>query len=209
MKIKYVGHSCFVLTSDKGTSIVTDPFGDIGLDMPRIRANAVTVSHNHYDHNRTDCVDASAVFDSEGEFRAGDVRICSFKSYHDEVHGRKRGENLIFKFWIDGYTVCHLGDLGENCEKRIVDAIADADVLLLPVGGTYTIDAEQAAEYVRVVAPKYAIPMHYYVAGLQVDIAPPDGFLNCFKKEEIMYIGNEFDPATVEQNYKIIVMERL
>lgn len=208
MKIKYVGHSCFVLTADDGISVVTDPFGFVGFSMPPLRADAVTVSHDHFDHNHVEGVEAPVVFRTAGEHRVGDIKISAIVCYHDEAQGRKRGKNLIFKFQMDGYTVCHLGDLGEPCEKRLVEAIAPADILLIPVGGNYTIDAREAVKYVRAVKPKIVIPMHYLTKGLQVDVAPPTDFLKWFDKKDVLYAGNEFDPHTVQDTPKIMMMER-
>ena len=211
MKIQYFGHSCFVLTSDDGTSIMTDPYGGIGFELPRRAVDAVSVSHGHYDHNNIGAVETRTVLSREGRFTVGDFEISATKSYHDEVKGAKRGENLIFHFRADGVTVCHLGDLGEPFSSDTLSKIAPADVLLIPVGGTYTLDAAQAKEYVDHIRPKIVVPMHYLCKGLRLDIAPPDKFLNDFPKNAVERISAseyEIDQRVWNDQIKVIFMER-
>lgn len=182
MKIEYLGHSCFKLTESTGVSIVCDPYsGEIGYSMPKVAVDAVTISHHHFDHDYLgNIVNNPAVFEEEGSFSIKGVRISSIKSFHDEVQGKKRGENLIFKYVIDGITVCHLGDLGENFSERLVEKISSVDVLLIPVGGNYTIDAKTAKAYVDKIKPQIIIPMHYRTADCNINIEKIDGFLNLF-----------------------------
>ena len=162
MKIRYLGHSCFMLTESTGTTIVTDPYGAIGYKMPSVKADAVTVSHGHYDHNNVGAVKGSPViFDEEGTYEIGGVDVTAIKSYHDDENGERRGDNLIFKFRMDGLEICHLGDLGEECSSALIEMLLPVHVLLIPVGGNYTIDAEQAKEYVDRIMPAIVIPMHY------------------------------------------------
>lgn len=205
MKIKYWGHSCFFLASEGGTTLVTDPFGDIGLALPHLKADGVTLSHSHYDHANLSAVTAKKVFDRAGEYRLGDFRLTAKESFHDDAHGAKRGKNLIFRFEADGISVCHLGDLGEPCTEETVKLIGPCDVLLIPVGGNYTIGAAEAEKYVRALAPSAVIPMHYYVEGLKIDIAPCDGFLSRFGKTE--RVAGSYTPVPSGET-KIIYMER-
>ncbi len=213
MKIRYLGHSCFQLTESTGTSIVTDPYGDIGFDMPGATANAVTVSHDHYDHSNVAAVKGDpVVIDKEGQYELDGVEISAIRSFHDSENGAKRGENLIFKFRMDGVEVCHLGDLGEECSSSLIEALLPVHVLLIPVGGTYTIDAEQAKEYVDRIMPSIVIPMHYKTKGLDMDIDKADEFLDLFDSEEIEEAdGCEielFRDDITEESTKIILMER-
>lgn len=142
--------------------------------------------------------------------------ITAVKSYHDEEEGAKRGENLIFKFRMDGLEVCHLGDIGEECSSALIEAILPVHVLLIPVGGKYTIDAEQAKEYVDRLMPSIVIPMHYKEKGLDMDLAKVDEFIDLFDsdadEEEVEMIeGDEvelFRDDISEETTKIIVMER-
>ena len=190
MKIKYLGHSSFLLTESTGTSIICDPYDDsVGYIMPELNADAVTVSHHHYDH---DCVSKvkgnPVVLDKETGYTIGGVEIASIKSYHDECRGKKRGENIIFKFKMDGLDVCHLGDLGEDCSSDLIEMILPVNVLLIPVGGNYTIDSKMAKEYVDRLMPDIVIPMHYRAKGCKLDIDKVDDFLDEFDGENVCIV---------------------
>lgn len=213
MKIRYLGHSCFLLTESTGTRILTDPYGDVGFKMPRVEADVVSVSHGHYDHNNVKAVGGKpVVLDKEGQYEVGGVEIIAVKSYHDNANGAERGENLIFKFRLDGIEVCHLGDLGEECSSSLIEMLLPVHVLLIPVGGKYTIDSEQAKEYVDRIMPSIVIPMHYKSKGLSLDIDKPDAFLSEFEEEDVEETGASEIELTRddidEETTKIILMER-
>lgn len=209
MKIRYLGHSSFVLSSDAGTRFVTDPFGGIGIPFPRVRADAVTVSHSHYDHDNIRGAETSVVLDRAGNYEIGGIPVSAVECYHDDCKGAKRGKNLIFRFEMDGLRVCHLGDIGEECSPALVRAIAPADVLMIPVGGNYTIDAAQAVRYVEQIRPHYVIPMHYKAKGIKIDIAPPKDFLNSFDENDIIRCDEfEQNGKPLTDRTKIIFMER-
>ena len=213
MKIRYLGHSCFLLTESTGTRILTDPYGDVGFKMPRVEADVVSVSHGHYDHNNVKAVGGNpVVLDKEGQYEVGGVEIIAVKSYHDNANGEERGENLIFKFRLDGIEVCHLGDLGEECSSSLIEMLLPVHVLLIPVGGKYTIDSEQAKEYVDRIMPSIVIPMHYKSKGLSLDIDKPDAFLSEFEEEDVEETGASEIELTREdideETTKIILMER-
>lgn len=213
MKIRYLGHSCFEFTESTGTTIVTDPYGDVGFFMPNTRADAVTISHSHYDHNNAKAVDGNPViFDREGQYEIGGVNLSAIKSYHDDENGNKRGENLIFKFRMDGVEICHLGDLGEECSSSLIEALLPIHVLLVPVGGNYTIDARQAKEYVDRIMPSYVIPMHYKTKGLNIDVEKPDDFIDLFDEEDVEELETSeielFRDDVTEEQTKLILMER-
>src|SRR5699024_10525607 len=138
MKIRYLGHSCFVLTESTGTTVVTDPYNRIGFRMPAVRADVVTVSHQHYDHNNVAAVEGDPlIIDKEGFYTLDGVEVMGIKSFHDDEGGAVRGENIIFKFRMDGLEVCHLGDIGESCTSDLLEQILPIDILLIPVGGKY------------------------------------------------------------------------
>ena len=180
MKIKYLGHSCFLLEESTGTTVVCDPYSsEIGYEMPPVSADAVTVSHHHYDHDAVENVSGNpVVLDKEQGYELDGVVINAIKSYHDNSLGEKRGENVIFKFRMDGLDVCHLGDLGEDCTAELIEAILPVNVLLIPVGGNYTIDGAMAKEYVERIMPDVVIPMHYRTKGCDLDIDKVDDFLS-------------------------------
>lgn len=189
MKITYLGHSCFFIEGEK--SVVTDPFSGIGYPLRRVKCDYVLSSHDHFDHNATCSVDYGAsVVNGEAEKSAEAISLSVIPSYHDEVLGKKRGMNYIYKFVLDGVTFTHLGDLGEDFNESIVQKIGKTDVLFVPVGGTYTVDGKTAARYVRAINPKIAVPMHYKTPRSTIDIDPVDAF-----KEEFPSAKNV--PCTV------------
>lgn len=215
MKIQYLGHSCFRLIESTGTTIITDPYKGIGYELPKgLKADAVTVSHGHYDHNNTGVIGGyPRIIDKEGFYELPGVGITGIKSYHDDRGGALRGENIIYKFGMDGLEICHLGDLGEECSSELLEMILPVNILLIPVGGTYTINAEQAKEYVDRIMPEIVIPMHYKTRSLTLDIDKADAFLNLFDDEETEISEKntlEFsrDDLT-EEKTKIILMERM
>lgn len=212
MKIEYLGHSCFKLTESTGTSIVCDPYDDVGYEMGRVVADVVTVSHGHFDHNNVKAVGGNPiVLDSECCCEHEGVEINAIKSFHDSCRGKKRGDNLIFKYRMDGIDICHMGDLGENCTAELIDLLLPVNVLMIPVGGNYTIDAEMAKEYVDRIMPDIVIPMHYREKGCKIDIDKVDGFLDTFEdyqiedtdESEIELMRSDLDGET-----KVIVLRR-
>ena len=132
MKIKYFGHSCFKLTESTGFSVLTDPFGGIGYELPKtINSDVVTVSHDHFDHNNVGAVSGNpTVLRKDGFFDFGDVEITGVKSYHDEEGGALRGENVIYKYRMDGLDICHLGDLGTT---PLISVPLTRIITLLPI----------------------------------------------------------------------------
>ena len=169
MKITYLGHSSFLIEGDKGR-IVTDPFRDIGYDVERVDCDYCLVSHEHFDHNNTSGVNAKKVVTASGE---GFVVTDSF---HDPCLGGARGKNRIFSFTVDGIRCCHLGDIGEYFSSDLAEELGEVDVLMIPVGGNYTIDATEAVRYTEGIRPKVVIPMHYKTARSSIDIASVDAF---------------------------------
>lgn len=215
MNIRWLGHSCFVLTESTGTVIVTDPYGkEVGFSMPPIAANAVTVSHQHADHNNVKAVGGKPiVLDSVGSYEVNGVHIAAFRTFHDDQQGTRRGANNVFSYRLDGVDVCHLGDIGQPCTARICDAIGTVNVLLIPVGGVYTIDAETAKDYVDKIMPDIVIPMHYKTDDCTIDLEDLDAFLDLFDEEDITYLdGNsiDLDRTQFDGDYttKVVVFRR-
>lgn len=168
MEITYLGHSSFRLKG-KNLSIVTDPFdpGMVGLKFPKTSADLVTISHQHEDHNKKELVtEARMVIEGPGEYEIGGVSIIGIETYHDDSLGSQRGKNTIYIFEMDKLRIAHLGDLGHKLSDQTLEEIGNLDILLIPVGGVYTITPEVAAEIVRDIEPAITIPMHYKVDGL-------------------------------------------
>lgn len=182
MYITWMGHSCFKIqnkiTSD-GITVTTDPFDKkIGLKAPSYESDIVTVSHDHYDHNNTKALRGKPfIIDTAGEYDYKGVSIQGIESYHDTKGGKERGLNIIYRIIIDDISVSHLGDLGHKLDNKQLDVLAGTDILLIPVGGKYTIDAKKAVEVVSQIEPRIVIPMHYKIPGLKLDIAGVDKFI--------------------------------
>lgn len=215
MKIQWLGHSCFRLTESTGNSVITDPFkpSAVGYGMAYTGADAVTVSHGHSDHNFVEGVKGSpVVIDTVGNHDFKGISAYGVLSYHDDEDGKKRGENIIYKFSLDGVTVCHLGDIGESCSPELIEQLFPVNVLLLPVGGTYTVDAEQAKEYVERIMPDVVIPMHYKTKHCEMDIDRLDAFLRLFDDDCIIEAKDhtlEFDRSDFNgESTKIIIPKR-
>lgn len=213
MKVQYLGHSSFLLEESTGTAIVTDPFKGIGYDMPQRHADIVTISHRHDDHDNAEGVlGGPLVLSEEGTREAAGVEITAIQTAHDGEGGSVRGGNLVFKFRMDGLDICHLGDIGEDCNSDFLEMILPVSVLLIPVGGTYTIDAAQAKEYVDRIMPEIVIPMHYKTKSCDLDIGRVDDFTKLFDDEDVEEFDGEFlelDREDLHQGgTKIIVMKR-
>lgn len=166
MTITWFGQSCFRLESKEG-SILIDPFSkDIGLKPPRIKDDVVLVTHQHHDHNNIEDANPEAfIIQNPGEYENHGIAIKGIQSFHDNKEGAERGLNTIYKINAEELAICHLGDLGHILTDHQVEEIGDIDVLMIPVGGTYTIDAKTAVEVISQIGPKVVIPMHYMVSG--------------------------------------------
>ena len=193
MKIQWLGHSCFKLTESTGTTIVTDPYNSyVGFSMPQVSADVVTVSHKHKDHSAVENVQGNPqVIDSVGAWEIGGVGITALQSYHDNDKGAKRGENTIYLYRMDGIDICHMGDIGQELSVNLGESIGSVNVLMIPVGGNYTIDAEQAKEYVDFLMPDIVIPMHYKTENSELDVDGVDGFIDLFDEDQIVYVDGE------------------
>ena len=167
MEITWLGHSCFRLKGKRAT-VLTDPYSpDVGYSLGNPQAQVVTVSHDHDDHSYVDGVLGNPrEVRGPGEYEVSDVLIIGISTFHDNEAGQKRGKNTVYLVDLDEISICHLGDLGHTLTSEQVEEIDDVDVLLVPVGGVFTIDAPLAAAVVRQLEPKIVIPMHYQTDGL-------------------------------------------
>lgn len=163
MEIRYAGHSSFHIKT-KDAKVVTDPFNPtmVGLKYPKTDADIVSVSHHHGDHDFVEVVTGSPlIIDWPGEFEKNKVRIFGFKSYHDKNKGADRGENVLYKFEVEGISILHCGDLGLVPDDGFIDDIGEVDILMVPVGGFFTINSDEAVSLIKKVEPAIVIPMHY------------------------------------------------
>jgi len=218
MEIKYLGHSSFLIKT-KIAKVVTDPYDSelVGLKFPKTEADIVTVSHSHKDHNQVKNVSGinetdPLIIDMAGEFEKKGVRIFGFQSYHDKTKGLDRGENILYKFESEGLSVLHCGDLGVIPEESFLELIGEVDILMVPTGGFYTIDSDEAFQLVKKIEPAVVIPMHYNNPKLnQKNFSQLTGVNEFTKKfgldnpspiSKLIYKKEE-----IEQEMKVVVLE--
>lgn len=180
MTIKWLGHSCFLLTDSKGTRLLVDPCDpSTGYDIGKVEADAVTSSHSHYDHNYFAAANEDITRINEpGEYTVNGVKITGFPTWHDDAEGSLRGRNIMFLFEMDGLRVLHAGDLGELPDGDTIAKIGHIDVLLTPVGGIYTIDYQGARDLANLLGPKVVIPMHYRTDAVKFELQDVTPFLD-------------------------------
>ena len=179
MKLEWIGHACFRLTAEDGTVVITDPYDEsVGIEMLPLAADLITMSHEHHDHNETRMlVGRPLIARGTQEAAVGGVMSRAAASWHDDAQGLRRGPNAIRIFAIDGLKVVHMGDQGCMPDEEALAAIADADVMMIPAGGTYTVDAQGAKAILLRAKPKCAIPMHVKTKHCPYPITPVAPFL--------------------------------
>ena len=213
MDISYLGHSSFRLKSKDATT-VTDPFDPkmVGLKYSGIEADIVTISHLHEDHSRADLVKGTRkIVDGPGEYEIMGVSIIGLSSFHDAKKGAERGPNTIFVFEIEGLRLAHLGDLGHALSQELVEDMGGIDILMIPVGGFYTIGPEEAADVVREIEPKIVIPMHYQLPGLNPETFSKLYGVEAFLKEMGLPVENlpklSIKKEEPSEGSKVVVLE--
>jgi len=191
MKIKWLGHAAFVLTSDAGTRVLTDPYksgafdGAVGYGPITERVDIVTVSHDHDDHNcREGLPPGYETVAAPGKCSVAGLDIISVKTYHDAHQGKERGRNIVHVITMDGIRIAHLGDLGHTLSDNDVKAIGKVDVVLLPVGGHFTLEPKDAMAVVRQLRPSLVIPMHFKTKSLNFPVKQVEDFLSLAGKHE-------------------------
>jgi L-ascorbate metabolism protein UlaG (beta-lactamase superfamily) len=185
LKIKYLGHSAFILTSDAGKKILMDPYesgsygGAVGYKPITEKVDVVTASHEHEDHFCLEGLpEGYDVVKTPGKHDAAGFSISGVKTCHDTSGGEERGSNIVFTVDVDGVLICHLGDLGHTLSREETAAIGRVDVLLVPVGGHFTIGPGEALDVIEALDPAVIIPMHYKTEVLDFPIAPVEDFLS-------------------------------
>lgn len=210
MLIKRLAHSCFLIESEGGTKILTDPCDpETGYDIAPVEADCVTVSHAHHDHNYTAAAKGAKVMSAPGEYTVGDFKITGLPSWHDEEQGAKRGSNIIFILEADGLSLAHMGDIGHMPSEDTIKAMGHIDILLIPVGGVYTVDYKQALDIAYKIAPKVVIPMHYASEKLAFELNELSPFLDNAKNCAIHRMRQSEAVITVDSlgSNRIIVLD--
>ena len=196
MKVKWLGHASFLITSDNGTRIITDPYksgGDLKYGEVKGPADIITVSHEHRDHNYTAPIEGNPqILRGAKSFEVKGIKFNGVATFHDEKQGQERGLNTVFCFEVDGVRVCHLGDLGHKLSEKDVAEIGRVDVLMTPVGGFWAIDAKVATEVGQQLKGKVIIPMHFRNERWSAPVATVDDFLTG-KKNIVMADSSEIE----------------
>ncbi|HPP07175.1 MAG TPA: MBL fold metallo-hydrolase [Syntrophorhabdaceae bacterium] len=214
MKIKWYGHAAFNITTEDGVRIIIDPYlsnafgGALSYGKIQDEADIVLTSHDHDDHNYTKDINGKFVLiNSEGTRSVKGVTIKAIPTYHDPSKGKERGKNLIFVIEAEGLRIAHAGDLGHTLEKETIKEIVPVDILLLPVGGFYTIDPKEATKVMEDLKPAVAIPMHFRTEKCNFPIASVEEFTK--SKKNVKMAGTSevvFTKATLPKTQEIIVL---
>lgn len=216
MIIQWLGHAAFLVTTQDGTRILMDPYesgaydGGIGYGPIELEADIVTVSHDqHEDHNYTSTVQGDPVIiKGPGQEIVKGVEIKRTHTFHDASGGKERGDNHVICLKADGICLCHMGDLGHVLTEDQVADIGQPDVVLIPVGGTFTVDPGEATEVVGQLKPKIVIPMHYKTSKCGFPIATVEEFLEG-KPQAKRMDGSaiEVTASSLPQETEIVVLE--
>jgi L-ascorbate metabolism protein UlaG (beta-lactamase superfamily) len=214
MKIKWYGHAAFKITTDEGIRIIIDPYesgaydGALAYGKIDEEANIVMTSHDHADHNYIKTISGKYVLvNKAGEYDVQGVKIKAFPTFHDNSAGKERGNNLIFVIAADDLILVHTGDIGHALDSELLKKIGKTDIVLLPVGGFFTIDAAEASKMATELAPRVIIPMHYKTEKCAFPIASVEEFsknqdnVRVLDKSEI-----DFKKETLPAKPEVIVL---
>ncbi len=212
MNIKWLGHSCFLITSNEGLRVITDPYavgGGIDYSPVKETADIVVVSHDHGDHNNVSTVQGKPeVVNGSGTKTVKGIQFRGIATYHDSSQGKQRGPNTTFCFTVDNIKLCHLGDLGHVLSPGQINEIGGVDILFIPVGGFFTIDAANASQVCAQLKPEVIIPMHFKTPNCAYPIASVDDFLR--GKNNVREVGSseaEFELDKLPSTSEIVVLK--
>ena len=217
MQISWKGQACFHMVVSRGkdsqVKLVIDPYGEAtGLSLPSMEADVVLVTHEHEDHNNKKAVKGDPfIISNPGEYEVKGVFVRGIASFHDDVQGKERGNNTVYAIEGEGIRVCHLGDFGQKeLTPEQLQGIGNVDILLIPVGGVYTINGKEAQKVISQLEPKIVIPMHYALPKLKYKLNPVDDFLRTMgaKKTEPQekLVVKEKDLAQEREETEIVVL---
>lgn len=181
VRVSWLGHSMF-LVEDEGHRLVTDPFAEgVGYEPPDVEADIILVSHDHFDHSHVELVKGTPAIVRDATPREIEgIRISGFSTHHDASGGKERGPNIVFRWEMQGMTFVHLGDLGHALPETVASELAGADVLFVPVGGTFTVDDAGAYGVVKALSPRIAVPMHFRNSACNFPIQTEEPFVSRF-----------------------------
>ena len=202
MIIQWLGRSCFKVQTKNGSdesTIVIDPFEDntSGLKMPRIQADILLMTHNHHDHNNAAAIKGEPfTIVNPGEYEFHGVFVYGIPAFHDDKQGQERGLTNVYKIITEEISIVHLGDLGQTLSDEQLERLGNVDILMIPVGGKYTINSEKANEVISQLEPRFVIPMHYKMDG---EKASPDEALDTLDK----FLKSSGLPSEKMEKFKI------
>lgn len=193
MHIIWHGQSFFQIqvSYNKGEQIMLaiDPFDEtIGLKVPSLSADILLITHSHHDHSNKKAIKGTPfLIEGPGEYEVKGVFIQGIPSFHDNVQGKQRGQNTIYTIEAEDMRLCHLGDLGQKeLTSEQIEEIGDIDILMIPVGGVYTINSKEANRIIAQLEPRIVIPMHYHIPKLKIKLEGVDKFLKEFGRKSIV-----------------------
>lgn len=187
MNITWLGHSSFLIKFNNGIKLLQDPFDEtVGYPLYSGKPDIITVSHNHFDHNYIEpyLKESPTILNTSGTWEVMGIKIKGIPSFHDNMLGEKRGPNIIYVVEGDGFRICHLGDLGHTLDKDTLKEIGSVDILLIPVGGNYTLDGKESAKVAKLINSSYIIPMHYKTPYINFPISGVEDFITSMKNGE-------------------------
>lgn len=207
MKITYLAHASFLIETKSGVKILTDPYdASVGYTVFELSPDVVLTSHKHFDHGYTGSLKGDYVLvDKEGEFNVKGVKIKGIKTFHDKEKGQKRGENIVFVI-EDEFCIAHLGDLGHELAAPELEKMGKVDILLIPIGGVYTIDAKEAFNVAKAVNPRVIIPMHYKTEKLKFDLGKVEEFTKYFEDVEVLQTS-EIEINNIPEKQKVLLLK--
>ena len=208
MKIKWLGHACFLITAQDGRTLLTDPFDEtVGYPLPGVPANVVTCSHDHFDHHAIETLPLGyTVIDDPGLHHSHGFVVEGINSFHDDQQGSLRGRNIVYTFEVDKLKVAHMGDLGHQPSPAMIERLKGVDVMFMPVGGVFTLDGDQAAQAVNALKPRLVIPMHYQTRHLNFHLTDEQPFLNHFQYRRLTENELEVTPQSIGDLPPVVVM---
>ena len=203
MQITWYGHSCFLIKTSIGKRILIDPFdNNLGYDNNFPKCDLITINHNHfYSSYLNNCNDTTKVINEVGTFDMNFLKIEGFSSFHDKCNGLKRGPNIIYIFKDDTYSLCHLGNLGHIPHSLVLEKLKNIDILLIPIGGHFTLNGFEAAKLCNLISPKYIIPMQYKTNRTSLYLDDPKNFIISMKHIKKLN-SNILDTLDLDFNYK-------
>ncbi len=215
-KITFAGQSCFQISvsnsKEHSADIVIDPFDEsLGLKVPNFSADILLVTHQHHDHNNTKAVKGQPfLIQGPGEYEVKEVFVQGIPSFHDDKEGKERGPNTIYTIEAEDMKFCHLGDLGQKqLTNEQLEKIGNVDILMIPVGGTYTLSSAESQKIISQIEPLVVIPMHYSLPKLKMDLEDVNKFLKVMGKNSVA-VQDKFTvkaSALPKEGMEIVVLQ--